>query len=236
MFSEKLSTTIKREITKDWSELFVHFLVYNPMQLLRRYGCLLQCISLDRNTSNDEYLPVHHFFNLANPLQDTIVFSAYTVLLTKRHQVEDYVSIYRHRNNIDDIVLEFKKQVPALEKGNLKGTEIIDSYNSFINKHRSNDTLYPIIQWYDILCLLVWCEESYETKIFIDKCLNDIQKWPNNAKVEYKIQIESFLYLSELDNQLDWITHQVNEKLVQLKISDKYTDNLLVSNHTDLSQ
>jgi hypothetical protein len=215
---KKISSAKKAKITNQWCEQFPDMRRYKSMWLLRCIGPLLHGICLDRDSSNENYSPTFHVHNLVGQEDDFISLSLKTVLtnsngsplrITERHHDTDYLSI----------IEMFKKQSPFGFAGDITLKSIVKSYDREISSGRA-DVKYPLSQWYDLVCLYIWCGKEKEARNTYEKCEKKIAKWPKEVTSYIEDRIEKFTRLNDyLDDPIK-LKNEVESSLVDLKLED----------------
>ena len=104
--AEKLTRTIKKQITKEWNELFPSMGIYKNMWLMNILGPLAVGVLLEVKSDNERYIPTFHVHNLS---QNTD-FVTLTVSVT---------------DGLNDISLKSKKDKYKSIAQNLKNKAII---------------------------------------------------------------------------------------------------------------
>lgn len=94
----KLTPALKRSITRDWQSLALQFAIYKPMLLARRVGPLVQGIALDRDESNETYLPILFVQCLCRPFPG-LSFTFPQDLLSPRSLAPQRLKVQFHEQN-----------------------------------------------------------------------------------------------------------------------------------------
>ena len=103
---EKLTRTIKKQITKEWNELFPSMGIYKNMWLMNILGPLAVGVLLEVKSDNERYIPTFHIHNLS----ENTDFVTLTVSVT---------------DGLNDISLRSKKDKYQRIAQNLKDKAII---------------------------------------------------------------------------------------------------------------
>lgn len=223
---KKLTTSIKRKITKAWEEEFPNLVIYKNMRLLRRVGMILQGICLDRDSSNDNYLPIFHIHNLVLQESDFISLTLCHPLVTRKHGVPSHVTFVKHEEQFQSIVNEFRSQIPFPLEGDLKCDDILSAFDDYI-KNGKAETQYPLNPYRDIFCLLVWCNRIDEAKSFFDKAYENIQTWPERVTKYAEDRIEDFIAKKVYLEKPELIRKRVDEVVRELKIEHLPNSNII---------
>lgn len=165
----------KKQITKDWLSFFLEFREYKPMHILRRNGAFLCGIHLQTYSSNIDYEPIFHIYNLMVDFP-VISLSSPSFLLNKEG-AKDGVSLMRHKTDIESIVNLLKQQAPLLQNSTVFSNELV----SYIKKSVHNSIDFPVDSLQDIVLALFWCGKIEEANMEIENGKKIISQWPNGA-------------------------------------------------------
>jgi hypothetical protein len=175
---KKLTSSDKKRITSDWIGQFNEFSVYKPMWLMRRGGLFVQGILLDKDSTNTNYLPTEHLYNLARVEVDTIKLSV-PAELKSRKGVVSRIGIVRHEDEFETIVKDFVSQAPLPMFGALRYEQVMGTYNRFLKSGMAH-TKYPYHEWYDMGCLMIWCNQMKEAGKLAIMYEKEIMNWPDS--------------------------------------------------------
>ncbi len=224
---KKLTISQKNKITKQWAEEFPSLGIYKSMWLLRRVGPLLQGICLDRDSSNSNYLPTFHVHNLAIQESKSISLTLYNPLLGKKNNYPERISMVQHELKFAEFVGRFRSQAPLNLSGDFLCDRVLDAYNQYI-KRGGAETTYPLNQYHDMLCVLIWCQRFEEANAFLDGVRQQILDWPPKATQYIGERIKKFFKLQcWIDNP-----HEMRNS-VDLTVSALKLDHLPCSNLTN---
>lgn len=127
MPDNRLTRKIQTRITKDWHEHFPELAIYKPRWMLRRVGPLLQGVLLERDSSNDSYLPMVHLHNLAREWS-SITISPSIALLTIRTSARDKITVRSHEKRYLEAISRLKEQSVIPCRGELTLSEALTIY------------------------------------------------------------------------------------------------------------
>lgn len=170
----------KKRITQEWSQEFPALGIYKPMWLMRIVGLFVQGICLDRDSGNDNYLPTFHLHNLANQKVDFISLTLRTPLRSERTNYSDRLTLARHEKCFSEIVSRFRAQCPLSLEGDLTCDDLISAYQNYI-AHGQAETAYPLNEFYDMVCIYIWCGRRDDARFFFRECQKKIKLWPDQV-------------------------------------------------------
>ncbi|MDO6705958.1 hypothetical protein [Photobacterium sp. 1_MG-2023] len=197
---KKLTPLIKKKITKQWHDEFTGLGIYKSMWLLRRVGFFVQGICLDRDSTNSNYLPIFHVHNLVGQKDDVISLTLRTPFRQISNGVPFHITLLQHEKSFSEYVLDFKAQMPLPLEGGISCDEMIKAYENYI-ANGQYETRYPLSQYFDMLCLFIWCDRIDEAKVFFDDVRDKIDSWPNDVTRYMGERITDFNNLqSYIDN------------------------------------
>lgn len=190
-----LTTNERKMITKQWRGQFPTLSIYKNIRLFRIVGPLVQGITLDRDSTNTNYLPIFHVHNLGKQDDDFISLTLKQPLLTEKTHYPDKITLSRHEKEFFTIVERFKKQTPLSYLGNLTVKDVIKTYYSYI-KGGETATQYPFYEYIDMIHIKIWILKIDDAQKLYHQIKKEIQSWP----VEVRSQIDKafFDYEKEL--------------------------------------
>lgn len=177
---KKLTPSLKKKITRDWEQAFPDLVVYKNMWLLRRLGPFVQGICLDTDSSNANYLPTFHIHNLASQDDDFISLTLRTPLVSNRNGAVQHITLSQHEQALAEYQVQFREQAPFSLDTEVSCDEIWHAYKKYIEQGQE-ETRYPLNQYFDMVCLLIWCKRLSEALAFFDQCCREIESWPEQA-------------------------------------------------------
>lgn len=134
--SKKLGAAEKRNITADWQREFPVLATYKPMWLLKRHGPLLVGLMLDRDSSNELYIPTFHVHNLLAPFPSISLSLIYNAPGEKQPRMARQIRVDRHESAYLDVVAFFKKATPELDAVDLSLSRAIQLHFDFVREKR----------------------------------------------------------------------------------------------------
>ncbi len=150
-----LTRSTKIRITNDWAAEFPSLAIYSPMRLLRRVGPLLTGIILERNSSNDNYLPIVHAHNLCYEFPD-VSLAVREPLRKIRTGSTDLLRVVDHEKRYQEAVDRLKTQTALPFSGNLSISHIVHVYVNYLTTGAcSHDLMYR-----DMISYAVWLGEQ----------------------------------------------------------------------------
>jgi len=188
---KKLTLSLKNKITKQWGEAFPSLGVYKNMWLLRRVGPFVQGICLDKDSSNTNYLPIFHIHNLVNQDDDFISLTLRAPFVNKKNGVPLRITIAQHDERFSEYVRQFRTQIPFSLDKEISCDEIWGAFKNYI-KNGQEETRYPLNQYLDMLCLLIWCDREDEARLFFEKSCLSIDSWPSDVTRYIEERINKF--------------------------------------------
>lgn len=125
----KLTPPLKREITRDWNNEFPSLGIYEPMWLLRRIGPIVMGICLDRDSSNECYLPTFHVHNLCSEI--SFVSLSLHICLTTKKGAEESINTRDHSSRYVDAAQRLSEQALLPFSGDLTLDQVLLAYHSY---------------------------------------------------------------------------------------------------------
>src|SRR5215471_9183446 len=107
----KTLTLAKRQVTKDWLTQFTGLGQYEPLQLLRRVGPILEGIVLNRTSGNDVYEPTFHVHCLARE-SSFVTMTLDHRLRSERTGGPDWVTVRQHESKYVEAADRLRRQNP----------------------------------------------------------------------------------------------------------------------------
>jgi len=214
---KKLTSSFKKKATNQWADAFPDLGVYKNMWLLRRVGPFLQGICLDMDSSGSNYLPTFHIHNLANQDDDFISLTLRTPLVSKKNGSPVRISATQHEEIFSDFIEQFRLQTPISLTGNISFENVWVAFQNYL-KNGQAETRYPLNQYFDMTCLLIWCDRADEAKsFFYDKC-KEIVGWPSSVTQHIGDRINKFYSLETLLEKPEDLRKKVDEVVISLNL------------------
>jgi hypothetical protein len=176
--SKKLGAAEKRNITADWQRAFPALAAYKPMWLLKRHGPLLVGLMLDRDSSNELYIPTFHVHNLLAPSSAIVLSLACTAPGEKQPRMARKIRVDRHEGAYLDAVEFFKKATPELDAPDLSLSRVIQLHFDFVREKRD----YAIAKrcwniFRDVALLAAWGGHDAYARDAIDGASRLMSQW-----------------------------------------------------------
>ena len=121
--------------------------------------------------------------NLANQDEDFISLTLRTPLMGQRNNPER-ITFNQHDQKFFKFAERFRAQAPLSFEGDLHCNDVLRAYKHYI-KNGGAETAYPLNQFYDMMCILIWCGRIDEASTFLDECRHEILRWPPKATPIY---------------------------------------------------
>lgn len=177
MDGNKLTKAVKQQITADWHRLLPSLGIYKPRWLLRRCGPLLQGVLLERDSTNDSYLPCFHVHNLARAF-DSISLTLCSELLTSRTRDPDRIRVRDHVAAHEEACARLVKHLPLPLNGPIAIDEVLTAYQ--------RELLTPCWQYSlemrgDMVDYLIWCRKFDAAEKVIVRTLEEVSTWPSSV-------------------------------------------------------
>ena len=127
---EQSLTKQQNRITKDWKQELPRLGIHRPRHLLRRVGPLLVGVCLDRDSTNQRYIPTFHVHFLGNEVSSTSLTLG-TSVLTHAGRREEIIEVSAHNESYKDSVRRLVEQAPLSVEGPLSVPEVVAAYRKF---------------------------------------------------------------------------------------------------------
>jgi hypothetical protein len=173
-----MTPSVRRQITADWLEQFPELGQYKPLHLLRRVGPLLEGIVLERTSGNDAYRPTFHIHSLLRE-SPVVTMTLAQRLRSDRSGGPDMVPVLHHERNYIDAARNLARQAPLALSGQLRVSEVIESYRRFAGRFGSH---YDANDLYDgIARLCAWAGDSELATAIVAEGFSRLGEWPPNV-------------------------------------------------------
>jgi hypothetical protein len=147
---------------------------FREMRLVRRSGPLVIGICLNRDSSNETYVPTFHTSVLGNG-RGRLSLMLDRPLRTERTGVPEEVRVASHDARLLEVTGRLARQAPLPFQGAVKMTDVLRLYEEESDKLAAR---FPIRLWEDILVLLTWCGRQMAAKEFLDRIYARLQVRP----------------------------------------------------------
>ncbi|HVJ26061.1 MAG TPA: hypothetical protein VM493_00920 [Vicinamibacterales bacterium] len=176
--SKKLGAAEKRNITADWQREFPVLATYKPMWLLKRHGPLLVGLMLDRDSSNELYIPTFHVHNLLAPSPSISLSLIYNAPGEKQPRMARQIRVDRHESAYLDVAAFFKKATPELDAVDLSLSRAIQLHFDFVREKRD----YAVAKrcwtiFSDVALLAAWGGHEAYARDTIDGASRLMSEW-----------------------------------------------------------
>ena len=172
----RLTQTLALKITNDWSAQFPALQRYKPMLLARRVGPLVQGICLDRSSGGTSYRPTT-FLHCLCTASSFISLAMGQRLLSKRHQVEESISVQFHDNHVIDAPQRLREACLLPLEGDLTLSEVLDAYHRY-RSTTNIDSQYPIFLFRDAVLLASYLDKRELAIDLLDNYHQEMRTWP----------------------------------------------------------
>ena len=214
---EKLTTTRKLEITREWQSYFPSLTVFRSMWLLKRNGPLLTGIALDSNRSNTAYRIIVHTHNLAVKA-DAVSLTLWTPLQNAHDTYHEAITSRSHSAKISEAAERLKSQAPISLTEELQLSEATAAYLKYI-KSKKFLIGTPKFLYRDILTLLTWCGRKTEAESYLARFLQAMSSWDAAVLDQVGGRDYFFAQLGELVNNPEDLVTTCANQLILLKVS-----------------
>jgi len=169
----KLTKATKQRISDGWVREFPSLAVYKPMWLLKRAGPLLIGICLDRDSSNERYIPTFHLHNLLSP--------STKITLTLPHSLNS-ITVKEHEAAYTGSISEIKEKFSILDCVDINMSMVENCYHGYIEENSMNVMgRYPLAVYIDLYLLTSWLGYKEYADSLLEYSCSEISKWPKNA-------------------------------------------------------
>jgi hypothetical protein len=173
---KKLTPTVKRKITEDWSRCFPEMGIYKPLHLLRRVDALLIGILLERDSTNDRYLPTFHVHNLAKHFP-VVKLTLSEPLRTETTCAPDKIKVSQHESKFRQASERISQQASLPLKGDIRLSDVICAYKEYF--HRPT-THYEIELFEDLIWIATSCFDLERASLLLSEAREILSAWPRN--------------------------------------------------------
>ena len=173
---KKLTPTAKRKITEDWNRRFPEMGFYKPLHLLRRVGPLLIGILLERDSTNDCYLPTFHVHNLGN-IFPVITLTLSEPLRTETTQAPDKIKVSQHASRFKEACKQLSYQAPLPLEGNVQLSAVIRAYKASFGKPTTH---YQVELLEDTIMISSWCRDEERAVALLSEAKEVLFSWPKD--------------------------------------------------------
>ncbi len=170
----KLTPALKRSITRDWQSLALQFAIYKPMLLARRVGPLVQGIALDRDESNETYLPILFVHCLCRPFPG-LSFTFPQDLLSPRALAPQRLKVQFHEQNFREACERLLASSLLPVSGDIHVTEIVAAISK---GQKSRHWLYCLPEMESAVMLNAWLGEAIQAQDLLEKYIKQAEAWP----------------------------------------------------------
>lgn len=174
----KITLAMKKKITSDWASCLPDFSAFAPMRLGRLIGPLVQGVCLDRDPSNNAYLPTLHIHNLCTPFP-VIALDLGQPLLVEGGRGVERISISSHSEKY----VSAAKKLVASSYLPTSGGISLKFFESVVEQYQRSgmpDASYPISLLEDVVMCYAWLGLQDEAVALCDKYVGSTKKWPQH--------------------------------------------------------
>jgi len=168
----KLTSAIKKRITRDWQEYFPELGEYKPMWIMKRAGCLIVGIALERDSSNSVYHPTVHTHVLGKGFP-VVSLTLAQRLVTEKTQAPEAIRATHHDKHIPEACERLRRQCPLPLSGPMQWSEIEKAYTSQISKQH-----FPLELHEDLILIAAWWAPASEARVFFQTVADRLAAWP----------------------------------------------------------
>lgn len=172
--TSKLTSAMKHRITRDWRECFPDLGEYQPMWLVKRAGCLLVGIHLERDSSNSRYRPTFHTHVLGKGFP-VVTLTLAQALTSTRTQTPETIPVMFHEGKFAEACARMKEQLPMPVTGSLAWSDVHRAYRKEIDKTR-----YALELYEDLILVAAWWAPATSTAAaYFGNVIGDLSAWPD---------------------------------------------------------
>jgi hypothetical protein len=168
----KLSSAVKRRITRDWHTCLAELGEYQPMWLIKRAGCLLVGVHLERDSSNSCYLPTFHTHVLGKKFPAVSLTLAHP-LLSRKNLTPEVISVVAHQEKFEEACERLRTQAPLSLSGPLRWTDVLAAYMGQIRK-----VSYPLGLYEDLIVVAAWWGPPDDARVYFETVADQLLSWP----------------------------------------------------------
>jgi hypothetical protein len=220
---KRIDAKDKRQITKDWLSVFTAFKEYKPMWIIRRNGPFLCGIFLQRNSSNIDYKPLFHVYNL---MVDFPVISLNANMYLLNHKMaRDSVTLLQHQESFNSYAERLKQQVSLLQKDALTCNELVShikkiAQNSYLfeNPALSSDA-WAARLFQGIVLTLFWFGRTAEAEQEIENAKKIISGWDDNVWVIKELGVDGWERQTRRLMNMDTLRVNVETQIQKYKLN-----------------
>lgn len=170
----KLTPSLNARVSGDWAALFPSFGVYRPRHLLRRIGPILQGIALERDGSNECYLPTLHVHSLLRSCP-FVTLTLAQVLLTARTRAPESIPARAHEARFRDAAARLRLQSELPLDGPLSFSALERVYLSYLARPGPH---YDAEVREELALLYAWAGRPQEASALVRDGAEAIAVWP----------------------------------------------------------
>lgn len=202
--AKKLTRTTKKQITKEWNELFPSMGVYKNMWLMNILGPLAVGILLEVKSDNTRYIPMFHVHDLTKETENVTLNLSITDNLqdvSARSKETKYLIISEH--------LKSKAIVPY--KGDVRLNELILGIKNFINNSEIESEIYYGCEMLKSIAL-------WSNKLSVQDEINGFIMEKIRLNVfSGRIKEKAFSLLEKIE-ECDTLNKTIEQQIIRLKL------------------
>lgn len=172
----KLNSEAVNKITHDWSSAFPNLSIYKPLWLLKRYGPIIIGICLNRDSSDDRYLPISHLHNLCSG-SEYLTLSLKTELKSGYRKVSNKIRVDNHERDWQQSAEKLRREsYVSLDSEGLSISKVKDWYLDYVNVDPLAKFSPKVFE--DIYSLQLYCGKISEAQRDLIHFKELIDSWP----------------------------------------------------------